>query len=182
MGVVRAGLFDAALRGAQASIEYGEQADNLQPRFGGLVLRALAHDARGDKAEAARSCGEALARWHAVGGKASMARTLAYLAALEGHEPDVGRAASPLHPNVRWKPALMLMAEGSYVDAADAFAHIGSKPLEAAAWLRAATAADEHGATAEARVYAQHALRFFESVGADVYAARALRLTRAAVQ
>ncbi len=162
---------------AEDAIRYGRQAENLQSLFAGMVLCALVHDATGSAADAVRACDAALARWNEVGGLANMAHALAYFALLDGREEAVGHAASTLHHSNRWKRPLLFTAEGRHVEAAAAFADIGSKPLEAAAWLRAARAAERSGEQLRAREHAQRALRFWESVGADVYARRALRIT-----
>jgi hypothetical protein len=61
------------------------------------------------------------------------------------------------------------MTDARYADAAELYAEIGSRPLEAAAYFSAARQAVTNAKSDQAPDYAERALSFYRSVGATTY-------------
>ena len=71
---------------------------------------------------------------------------------------------------------------GEYADAAEVFAHMGTRPYEALARLRAAETLVAEGRRAGADEHLAKALAFFRSVGATRYIREAEALLPASVE
>jgi len=145
----------------------------------GLALLGLALSAAGDSIGAAQQCMRLFDRWCEVGGVPSCSDGLAEVATMRLGVDRVGEAASLLPAISRWRPVLMAAGERRFGDAARGFEELGSRPLEAASHLRAAEVAAQHDRFVDATRHAELALRFYESVGASLYASRAEALVNA---
>jgi hypothetical protein len=79
------------------------------------------------------------------------------------------RAAEGAPIETAWLDAARAYASGALEQAAALFARIGSRPDEALTRLRVAKAFAEAGRDADARRELEHAVDFFEAVGASAY-------------
>lgn len=168
------GDFEGSLEDAQAVLDYSGESANEEGLLVGHVLLARIRHAQGRLAEGDDESQEILAHWQDGHAIATMASTLAELTPIASQRTALGRAAELLPEGSRWKDALRAVGAGRDAEAADRFAAIGSRPLEAAACLLAARAggagADDH---------AQRARAIYDELGATLYAAQATALVRA---
>ncbi len=87
-----------------------------------------------------------------------------------GRAGDLLEAAARVRAPSRWIEAAEAVARGSFVEAADIYREIGSRPDEAWALLCAAQAPPAGGERAEAHGLRERAAAFFAEVGAAAYA------------
>jgi class 3 adenylate cyclase/tetratricopeptide (TPR) repeat protein len=104
--------------------------------------------------------------WH-FSSASDWADVACVLETLGRHDDLRAVAARPVQ--TRWTAAASAWAAGEYVEAADLFAEIGTRPDEAYARLRAAEQLLVDGRRAEADAQLSQALAFFRSVGATRY-------------
>jgi hypothetical protein len=79
----------------------------------------------------------------------------------------------------RWRDAILLVADGSYAEAAAAYERIGSQPLAADVHLLAAGRARDDGRMADADRHRRAVLAFAARTGASLYERFAAQLTKA---
>jgi hypothetical protein len=94
---------------------------------------------------------------------------LALVARRLGIESELHALAEAAPAEDRSAPTLHALLSGEYVVAADAYAEMGLRPLEAHARLRAAESLRAEGRQAEAVEQLERALVFWRSVGATRY-------------
>jgi tetratricopeptide (TPR) repeat protein len=159
---------DAALAELTQLCELVREADFLQMKLPALALRARVLAAAGRDDDARADVDELLDAWRerAAGGAywtvdlAFAAVDLGCAAEVEGALADAGET--------RWVEAARAVLRGEYVDAAELFARIGSRPDEAVARLAAATSrpqAPQDGSGPQL----EQALEFFRKVRATRY-------------
>jgi class 3 adenylate cyclase len=143
-------------------------------RLVGLAVAALVYHASGDSSTTQEMTQGFFKLWpdsDRVVGIPAVA--LAELASVSDDHAAIHNAATQVPDGSRWQPALIAMAEERYADAASAYAEIGSRPLEAAAYLRGSRQAANAGEAARAADYAERALGFYRKVGATAYISEA---------
>ena len=114
----------------------------------GLALRARCHAAEGEDTEALATCERFLTRWQDTDGIANRSIELCEIAptlAIYGRHERIRDGGLLLPEASRWRGAILLVADGSYAEAAAAYERIGSIPLAADAHLLAARQASEQG-------------------------------------
>jgi len=160
---------------AEAVLDYSLEAMNEEGLLVANVLlaRIRVEQQRFDAAD--EICAETLSRWHSGRAVRTMVSTLAELTPIASQRVALGRAAELLPDASRWKHALQAVARGRDADAAQLYAGIGSRPLEAAAHLLAARRAEGGNRS----VHAQQALDIYRELGATLYVDRAAEFLRA---
>ena len=154
------GDLSAALQEDDAQVEFSRDLDP-QSLYPSLSYSAFLNALAGKRETAAERLEGLLRLWRDGQNVMFDPSELAFAAVLLGREADFLAAADAAHPT-RWLEAARAFAAGDYVQAAELFSEIGSRPNEAYARLAAAD---------EANV--RRALEFYRSVGAQLYIARA---------
>ena len=97
------------------------------------------------------------------------AGTAFFAASKLGIAEDFRERVRPFGRGTRWDRAAEAVLDGRWVDAADAYDEIGTRPFAALAALRATQTLVEQGRRAEADEQLLRALAFYRSVGATRY-------------
>ena len=169
-----------ALADAVATLAFADDIANDEPLFTGLALQAPALLAAGRDGDARAACARFVDRWREIGGITGRSIDLCELAPVLivcGRGADVRATATILPAACRWRGPLLALAEGREADAADAYAEIGSRPLEATSRLLAAAAARARGDGGEAARHSAAVVEFASAVGAMAW----LRQAEAAI-
>ena len=107
---------------------------------------------------------------------------LAWVATELGCAEELERMLARQKRQTTWILVTRAVVRGEYADAAEVFAHMGTRPYEALARLRAAETLVAEGRRADADEHLAKALAFFRSVGATRYIREAEALLPASVE
>jgi tetratricopeptide (TPR) repeat protein len=163
-------------------LEFAAAVSNDEFLYNGLALRARCHVAEGEDAEAVATCERFLTRWQDTDGIANRAMELCEIAptlAIHGRHERIRDGGLLLSEASRWRDAILLVADGSYAEAAAAYERIGSQPLAADVHLLAAGRARDDGRMADADRHRRAVLAFAARTGASLYERFAAQLTKA---
>jgi class 3 adenylate cyclase len=166
---VSRGATRRALTDARSVIEVAAATHNLELKFLGHTLCALAEPSN---ARAARACAAFLDEWRRVGGILVGVENLAEIApiaAAHGWHDELRAAADLVRAPSRWTDAVRAVAAGDPLQAAGIFEDIGSLPNAARARLDAARQLFAQGRRGEGEAQAEQSLHFWRQVGASAY-------------
>ena len=160
----------AARADAEHGLELARRAEDAQMLYPSLAYAGRAAAETGATGDAGRFADELLGlatqRTFLAGEwLVDIAETLFALA----RGPEFGELAARLTPKTPWLEASAAYCAGDALAAADGYARIGSRPDEAVARVRAASALAERGNPAQADAQLERALEFYRSVGAAAY-------------
>ena len=179
-GIVCAAILSArgdpetAAREIERATAFARAAESPQ-----ALIPALASAARfaldvGDVASAREQLGELHERWRETSFMPGFWSAAAAVVAVGvGEEAAFVDAARSARAGTRWLEAATAYVDGRYQEAADVYRLIGSRPDEAFARLRAASALRASGRDPEAAAELESALAFFRETGARRYLAEA---------
>ena len=176
-GRIREAIADAA-----SLEEFAAAVSNDEFLYFGLALRARCHVAEGEDAEALATCERFLTRWQETDGIANRAMELCEIAptlAIYGRHDGIRDGGLLLPEASRWRGAILLVADGSYAEAAAAYERTGSQPLAADVHLLAVAKARAEGRESDAGRHVRAVLEFGERTGASLYERFAAELVAA---
>jgi hypothetical protein len=162
---------EGALEDARAARRAADAASDPQIVYPARAFAARAEVAVGDRQEGAADADALLAEWAERRDYPASAWAVDVAYALEsvGAGEALLAAAAGAPAETRWLTAARAFAGRDFEAAAAGFALVGSRPDEAIARLRAASALDASDRADEARAQRARAVRFFRRVGAIAY-------------
>jgi hypothetical protein len=161
-----------ALAAADAMTAYAHQRGDQEVLLEALAFRAQARSAAGDRTAARQAWDEFFAEPQRLRSIRVVASPLAELASTPdaaSEHPRLAQAANLLPDASRWKHAILHVTNAQYAEAATLYHEIGSRPLQAAAHLQAATHAADTNRPADAAHHARQALDLYQPLGATLY-------------
>jgi hypothetical protein len=170
---------DAALDEARLMIEYGQSVGNEEVRVEALSFQAVAFKLRAETTATTRTLQAILEELAQLDGYPASPRCLAEIAVvvyLEAEADMLRQLLARVPRGWLWSAATEASLAGDHAQAAERYREIGSQPLEAAAYTRAAEVALSRGRHTEAQGYISRAGEFYSSVGATFLASRLAQL------
>jgi DNA-binding SARP family transcriptional activator/class 3 adenylate cyclase len=173
---------DGALQDAATAVELGKQAREPQALQPALAFQARAMLADASVEKASRLASELLAmlaRQRSVGAEPDWSGDLAIVLQALGRGSELVKLAARITTPTPWLRAATALATGEFVQAADLYAEIGSRPDEAYTRLRAAQQLVAGEQQIEASEQLEQALVFYREVRASAYLRQAEALLAA---
>ena len=169
-----------ALDDAAQALALARESNQLQMLYPALAFQTRALAMTDAPREAEQAADELLVSWSSQPAPfpaSSWVVDLVFGLERLDRRTDLLGAAESASIQTSWLDAARAYGSGEYEQAAVLFARIGSRPDEALTRLRVAKAFVEAGRDADARRELEHAVDFFEAVGASAYLREAVLVT-----